>query len=412
MKWIAAAAGILLVLAGVVAGVGATLPVSHTATASARVAATPEQVWTLITDVQRFPEWRPGVVSVRRLDAVDGRMVWQEETATGVLTFGVQEREPPRRLVARIMDEGLPFGGQWTYEVSADGDGSLLRITEDGEVYNPIFRFVSRFVLGHEATIRDYLSGVEAAFGDADGALARASSTSLSQVEEPRFADLWVGRRLDSLYNAEYARLHETCDAGDDGCFARNLDTAAIPLAPVRGDAAASGSTGWLMARLRTSGAYLHASLLYRPDTGGDTVLREDMGDWGYGVTVPISASSGDSIGLRFPGVETPLWLHPDSAPGFVTETYGLEGRLWRLGPVAARRAADLVAVELPRDVFLVLEISEGLVRLRPELPGDMDCGQSAAPDPQQGVVYEVALEQLVDDDGRAAVEVAYGKGC
>ena len=163
------AAGALLVPGVVVVGVGAALPVSHTASVSARVPASPDQVWALITEVERFPEWRPGVISVRRLADVDGRPAWQEVTTSGTLTFAVDEWHPPRRLVVRIVDEGLPFGGRWTYQVSPDDEGSLLRITEAGEVYNPVFRFVSRFVMGHGATIRDYLAGVETVFGESGG---------------------------------------------------------------------------------------------------------------------------------------------------------------------------------------------------------------------------------------------------
>jgi len=62
------------------------------------------------------------------------------------------ESIPPARLVTKIADK-LPYGGMWTYELAPDGPGTSLRITEDGEVYNPIFRFVSRFVMGHTATI-------------------------------------------------------------------------------------------------------------------------------------------------------------------------------------------------------------------------------------------------------------------
>ena len=69
-----------------------------------------------------------------------------------------------RRLVTRIADTGLPFGGQWTYELVPDGEGTRLTITEDGEVYNPLFRFVSRFVMGHTATIERYLDDVEKRF--------------------------------------------------------------------------------------------------------------------------------------------------------------------------------------------------------------------------------------------------------
>ena len=36
----------------------------------------------------------------------------------------------------------------------------MVRITEDGEIYNPIFRFVSRFVMGYETTMKQYLSSI------------------------------------------------------------------------------------------------------------------------------------------------------------------------------------------------------------------------------------------------------------
>jgi hypothetical protein len=42
----------------------------------------------------------------------------------------------------------------------------MLRITEDGEVYNPVFRFVSRFVMGHTATMDKYLADVGKAIDD------------------------------------------------------------------------------------------------------------------------------------------------------------------------------------------------------------------------------------------------------
>jgi hypothetical protein len=64
-------------------------------------------------------------------------------------------------VVSRIADRSLPFGGRWTFELSPAPGGTLLRITEDGEVYNPIFRFVSRFVFGHDRTINGYLEDLE-----------------------------------------------------------------------------------------------------------------------------------------------------------------------------------------------------------------------------------------------------------
>ena len=69
------------------------------------------------------------------------------------MNYEVVDAIPGRRLVTKIADRNLPYGGSWTYEILADGSGSMLSITEAGEVYNPIFRFVSKFVMGHTATI-------------------------------------------------------------------------------------------------------------------------------------------------------------------------------------------------------------------------------------------------------------------
>ncbi len=52
-------------------------------------------------------------------------------------------------------------------DVRAAGDntGTRLTITENGEVYNPIFRFMSRFVFGHTATMDQFLSDLKKRVG-------------------------------------------------------------------------------------------------------------------------------------------------------------------------------------------------------------------------------------------------------
>ena len=65
-----------------------------------------------------------------------------------------------------IADKGIPFGGSWDYRIAPDGTGSRITITENGQVYNPIFRFVSRYVLGHTATLDKYLTALAARVGD------------------------------------------------------------------------------------------------------------------------------------------------------------------------------------------------------------------------------------------------------
>ena len=67
------------------------------------------------------------------------------------------ELSPPTRMVSRIISDGMPFGGTWTIEVHSEGAVTTVTITENGEVYNPIFRFVSKFVMGHHRTSTTYL---------------------------------------------------------------------------------------------------------------------------------------------------------------------------------------------------------------------------------------------------------------
>ena len=76
------------------------------------------------------------------------------------MTYEVAEESAPSRLVTRIADKNLPFGGTWTYEIEPAEGGCVLRITERGEIYNIIFRFVARFFLGYASSMESYLRAV------------------------------------------------------------------------------------------------------------------------------------------------------------------------------------------------------------------------------------------------------------
>src|SRR5437762_10516145 len=99
-----------LLLVGIVA-VGAMLPKQHVARSSADYKRPPEAVWNAITDVRAFPSWRGDVKSVEPLPAHNGLPAWRERGANGDIPFAVIESQPPTRLVTRITDASLPFGG-------------------------------------------------------------------------------------------------------------------------------------------------------------------------------------------------------------------------------------------------------------------------------------------------------------
>lgn len=150
-------AGSLTLLVAVVVGIGALLPVAHVASRSADLRRPPPAVYALVHDVARYAEWWSDVSRVEMLDPVDGRVRFREHTSTGPIVMEITEARPDARVVTRIADPDQPFAGTWTFEITPIPAGSRLTITERGEVYNPIFRFLSRFVFGHTATMESYL---------------------------------------------------------------------------------------------------------------------------------------------------------------------------------------------------------------------------------------------------------------
>ena len=147
----------VVVLAVVLAGYA--LPVAHVASRQAVVGRSPDVVFDTIADVARYAEWRPDVSKVDILSTEPLR--WQEHGSNGDITYRRGDQSRPARLVAQIDDPDLPFGGTWSYELAPHPSGTMLTITERGEVYNPVFRFMSRFVFGHTATIDGYLAALQ-----------------------------------------------------------------------------------------------------------------------------------------------------------------------------------------------------------------------------------------------------------
>ena len=72
--------------------------------------------------------------------------------------MSVVEQSPPSRFVTKIDDPGQPFGGTWTFEIVPVNEGrTRLTITERGEIYNPVFRALARFVFGYTGTMESFL---------------------------------------------------------------------------------------------------------------------------------------------------------------------------------------------------------------------------------------------------------------
>ena len=164
MTWILWIVGGFAALIAIVWITGLMLPQSHKVSRTLRLKQPPEAVWKAITDYAAQPQWRSELKKIERMPDNDGHEVWKEYNSAGEMPLETVEAVAPKRLVRNI-GPGLPFGGTWAYELSPDGTGTQLKITEDGEVYNPIFRVVGKF-MDPTASMTAFLTGLAKKFGE------------------------------------------------------------------------------------------------------------------------------------------------------------------------------------------------------------------------------------------------------
>ena len=158
MIWVLVAVGLVIGVSALVMLIGSMLPKEHVVSRRVHFNATPAALWEIVSDIGGHATWRADLRRVERLPDKEGNPVWQEIDKRGqALTLETVESAPPRRLVRRIADEHLSFGGRWIYELGEYGEVTSLTITEDGEIYNPVFRFISRFIMGQSGAIDGYL---------------------------------------------------------------------------------------------------------------------------------------------------------------------------------------------------------------------------------------------------------------
>lgn len=154
--------GLIAAIATVAIG-GMFMPRHHKASRSLVLSAAPDAVWQVITDFPSHPTWR-SLKSIERAPDINGHPVWREIDKRGeAMPLEFLEMTAPRKLIARIADPNLPFGGTWTWDLAPEGTGTRIRITEDGEIKPPPFRYIAR-IIGYDMTINQYLRALAKKF--------------------------------------------------------------------------------------------------------------------------------------------------------------------------------------------------------------------------------------------------------
>ena len=150
----------LVAVVVVVLAIGAMLPVKHVATRERSFPVAPARLYDAISRVADYPKWKTGVRAVEAAPSEGGHPRFREVGGETV-TYEITEAKAPERFVTRIADKKLAYGGSWTYELLPASEGTRLRLTENGEVYNLLFRFMSKFVFGHYKTMDSTLDDLQ-----------------------------------------------------------------------------------------------------------------------------------------------------------------------------------------------------------------------------------------------------------
>ena len=166
-----AAIGVALVIGGL------ATPRHHEVARSMTLPVTPDRLWMSVRDIDAYGQWRHELEDVERVDTDQAQPRWRETNTRRSLTFGVTRDEPPHRFSASILDDDLPYTGEWTWIVEPHGTGARVTITERGSVLNPIYRFIGAHFIGYTRSLDRYLASLAAHHGAPDSAIADATPT-------------------------------------------------------------------------------------------------------------------------------------------------------------------------------------------------------------------------------------------
>jgi hypothetical protein len=154
------------VLAGALYAVGASMPREHTASSRIQLTASHDSVWAALRNFGDYPTWDNDFKSSVRGSTRHGHEVWVQEVGGMTMSVEFTRVSAPTRLVTEIVtDDKSPWGGVWTYDVTANGAGTEVTVTEEGWVKSPFFRVFMK-LRGKYATMDGVLSHLGAKFGE------------------------------------------------------------------------------------------------------------------------------------------------------------------------------------------------------------------------------------------------------
>lgn len=148
---------------------GYMLPPNHSSKTRGVINKAPEVLFDYLLDFPKWPRWNREVKNPMRLPDQNGHMVWQlGEHTLEIVEILKPIAGNPGHFIMRVADPKSPFKGTWTWVIEHIGGASQVTIIEEGNVQSPLWRFLAKFLFGHNATAKTHLHALAQHYEQAD----------------------------------------------------------------------------------------------------------------------------------------------------------------------------------------------------------------------------------------------------
>jgi len=121
----------------------------------------PEQVYGLLTDYGRMPEWFSPCTAVELLREADPYTLWRTTFGSGeVASVWVMPTDPPRYLLWRFTSKNRHVSAFWEFHLATEDGGTHLTLKTSGVAWHWIYRITSDATIDDESHIRQFLDAL------------------------------------------------------------------------------------------------------------------------------------------------------------------------------------------------------------------------------------------------------------
>jgi hypothetical protein len=167
MKWLVRILGAVVVLAALAIAASFTLPAQSKHTRVIALKQTPEAIFTVLSDVGKFPSWNRSLEKIEMLPPIDGKEATKQTFKGGMtMTIVTTESLAPTHLVRTVRaGNGNAFSGSWTYQITPINEGTEVALTEKSYINNPMFRLMV-WLVGSTKHVDHHLVDLGRHFGE------------------------------------------------------------------------------------------------------------------------------------------------------------------------------------------------------------------------------------------------------